>query len=182
MLLNLNNKFINISTKKTISFYSSSKVRIITLSTLFSDQYLILPNYVMVNKKKSVLHLLTNNQADCKLNIKFEEDVLLWIKSASKLYRSKLVLKGLGCKANLSNSQSRLNLKLGYSHVLQLDIPAERLKVKVYKNVITVQGYNFSEVGDFARKIRDLKLPDSYKGKGIWFKNEHRILKELKKK
>lgn len=182
MFLKLNDKFIDISAKKKVSFYSSSRIRIITLSTLLSDQYLVLPNFVLFNKEKSTLCLSTNDQVDCSLKIKFEEDVLKWIKSANKLFRSKLVLKGLGCKANLSNNQTQLNLKLGYSHVLNLNIPTERLKVKVCKNVLTVQGYNFSEVGDFARKVRGLRLPDSYKGKGIWFKNEHRVLKELKKK
>ncbi len=182
MLLKLNQKIIDIPLKKGFSIYSSSKFRVITLSTQLNDQYLILPNYVLLNQDESALSLSINDQVDCSFKIKFEEDVLRWTKSASKLFRSKLILKGLGCKANLSNNQTQLNLKLGYSHVLKLDIPVERLKVKICKSIITVQGYSFSEVGDFARKIRGLRCPDSYKGKGIWFKNEDRILKELKKK
>jgi ribosomal protein L6P/L9E len=37
------------------------------------------------------------------------------------------------------------------------------------------------KVGNFANKIKSYRLPDSYKGKGIWYKNEVKILKEVKK-
>lgn len=182
MLLKLDKKTIHIPINKEITVYCSSKTRIITLSTSLNDQYLILPDYVILDQSKSILLLSIENQIDCSLKIKFEEDVLSWAKSSNKLFRNKLILKGLGCKANLSDDQTKLNLKLGYSHILSLNIPTDRIKVKLCKSTITVQGYNSSEVGDFARKIRGLRYPDPYKGKGIWFKNEHRILKELKKK
>lgn len=182
MLLKLNQKIVQIPIDKEILVYCSSKARIITLSTSLNDQYLILPDYVIINQSESLLILSMDNQIDCSLKIKFEEDVLNWAKSSNKLFRNKLILKGLGCKANLSDNQTKLNLKLGYSHALSVSIPIDRIKVKLCKSTITVQGYNSSEVGDFARKIRGLRYPDSYKGKGIWFKNEHRTLKELKKK
>jgi ribosomal protein L6P/L9E len=182
MLLKLDQKTIQIPINKEIFVYCSSKIRVITLSTSLNDQYLILPDYVIINQSESLLILSVDGQIDCSLKIKFEEDVLSWVKSSSKLFRNKLILKGLGCKASLSNNQTILNLKLGYSHVLNVSIPTGRIKIRLCKNTITVQGHNSSEVGDFARRIRGLRYPDPYKGKGIWLKNEHRILKELKKK
>lgn len=182
MLLKLDQKTIQIPINKEISVYCSSKTRIITLSTSLNDQYLILPDYVILDQSKSLIILSISNQIDCSLKIKFEENVLNWIKSSNKVFRNKLILKGLGCKANLSDNQSKLNLKLGYSHTLSLSIPTDRIKIKLCKNTITVQGHNSSEVGNFARKIRGSRYPDPYKGKGVWLKNEHRILKELKKK
>jgi large subunit ribosomal protein L6 len=105
-----------------------------------------------------------------------------WLRSVDKLCRGKLILKGLGYKANLLLNKSRLNLKLGYSHPIGLNIPTDRIRLKVIKNVITVKGHNLAEIGDFARKIRRFRAPDAYKGKGVWQKNEHKILKELRKK
>jgi ribosomal protein L6P/L9E len=75
-----------------------------------------------------------------------------------------------------------LVLKLGYSRSLQVAFSAYKLRVKVSKNVITIQGQNFSEVGDFTRRVSRLRVPDAYKGKGFWYKDEVRSLKELKKK
>ena len=128
MLLKLDQKVINIPINKEILVYSSSKIRVITLSTFINDQYLILPDYVDLNQNKSVLLLSINNQIDYSLKIKFEEDVLNWARSANKIFRNKLVLKGLGCKASLSEDQTKLNLKLGYSHGLSLNFRQKGLK------------------------------------------------------
>jgi large subunit ribosomal protein L6 len=57
-----------------------------------------------------------------------------------------------------------------------------RLNIKVNKNFIIVEGFDAVEVGNFSSKIRRLRVPDIYKGKGVWYKNEIKILKELKKK
>jgi len=49
------------------------------------------------------------------------------------------------------------------------------------KDVLTIEGNNATTVGNFANSVRNLKYPDSYKGKGIWYKNEFRTLKPVKK-
>jgi len=48
-------------------------------------------------------------------------------------------------------------------------------------NVLTVEGFESYKVGNFLEKVRKLKKFDSYKGKGFWYKNEARTLKEIKK-
>jgi ribosomal protein L6P/L9E len=51
----------------------------------------------------------------------------------------------------------------------------------VNKNILTFEGFDPVAVGNFANKVRSLKFPDVYKGKGFWYKNEVRSLKEIKK-
>ena len=47
--------------------------------------------------------------------------------------------------------------------------------------LLIVEGIESAVVGNFLKKIRNLKTPDSYKGKGFWYKNESKVLKEIKK-
>lgn len=105
-----------------------------------------------------------------------------WLKDAGRIYRKKLTLKGLGYKVGLIKNNTILELKIGFSHPILISIPVKDIIVRINKQTITIEGQNSALVGNFANKIRQLKLPDSYKGKGIWYKNEIRILKELKKK
>jgi ribosomal protein L6P/L9E len=44
-----------------------------------------------------------------------------------------------------------------------------------------VEGFEAYKVGNFLKKLRNLKAPDIYKGKGFWYKNEIKIFKEIKK-
>jgi large subunit ribosomal protein L6 len=103
------------------------------------------------------------------------------LKRLEKPFRKKLLLKGLGYKAVLKNEESVLELKIGYSHVIAVPITKESIKVIIDKNTLIVEGFDKVEVGNFVNKIRNLKLPDSYKGKGFWYKNEVIKLKEINK-
>ena len=47
--------------------------------------------------------------------------------------------------------------------------------------MLVIEGKSKSKVGNFANKIKKFRLPDIYKGKGIWYKNEVKIFKEIKK-
>lgn len=90
-----------------------------------------------------------------------------------------LILKGLGLKVNLINNI--LEFKLGYSHKSFININSE-ISVKIKKNLLFLQSVNEEKLGNFLYNIKELKKPDVYKGKGIWYKNEKMILKIIKKK
>ena len=81
----------------------------------------------------------------------------------------------------MTEDKKNLELKLGFSALITLPIPVEEVKVDVNKNIITLEGFDPVAVGNFATKIKSLKFPDAYKGKGFWGKNEVRVLKEIKK-
>ena len=90
-------------------------------------------------------------------------------------------MKGLGFKADLTEDSKNLELKLGFSVIKTLPIPTHEVRVNVNKNVLTFEGFDPVAVGNFATKVKSLKFPDAYKGKGFWDKNEVRALKEIKK-
>ena len=84
-------------------------------------------------------------------------------------YEKKLIIEGVGFKSEVSGSD--LVLALGFSHKITVPIPKE-LTVTAEKNIITVTGINKEAVGGFAAKVKKLKKPEPYKGKGIRYEGE----------
>ena len=89
-------------------------------------------------------------------------------------YTKKLELVGVGFKA--SNQGNLLDLSLGYSHNIVFEIPKE-LKVvtaqeKGKNPIITLQSIDKQLLGQVAAKIRSLRKPEPYKGKGVKFEGE----------
>jgi len=84
-------------------------------------------------------------------------------------FEKKLVLDGVGYKSSVSGT--RLVLALGFSHPVELEIPAG-LEVKAEKNALTFTGIDKELVGFFAAKVRALKKPEPYKGKGFHYHDE----------
>lgn len=114
-----------------------------------------------------------------QVNLHRPEDYMLWGTYASHLknmikgvnvgFSKKLVIEGIGFKSDVKGA--KLALALGFSHPIDLDIPKD-LKVTAEKNVITITGVSTEKVGEFASKIRALKKPEPYKGKGIRYEDE----------
>jgi len=75
----------------------------------------------------------------------------------------------VGYRADISSNV--LNLTLGYSHPIKFPLP-EGITGKVDKQVITLEGIDKGLVGQTAAKVRRLREPDSYKGKGIRYLGE----------
>jgi large subunit ribosomal protein L6 len=86
-----------------------------------------------------------------------------------KAYEKKLIVEGIGFKSDVKGKD--LHLSLGFSHPVQIAIP-EGLKVTAEKNVIAVSGIDCETVGQFVAKVRALKKPEPYKGKGIRYEGE----------
>lgn len=84
-------------------------------------------------------------------------------------FQKKLVLEGIGYKSEVKGDE--IVFALGFSHPVAVKIPSS-LKVTAEKNVITVSGINKEEVGGFAAKLRTLKKPEPYKGKGMRYDTE----------
>jgi len=99
---------------------------------------------------------------------------------ASKGYEKTLELVGVGYRAALKGKQ--LNLQLGFSHDINFDIP-ETVKITVEKQTtLKIIGFDKQEVGMIASKIKALRPPEPYKGKGIKEKGQYILRKEGKKK
>ena len=99
---------------------------------------------------------------------------------ASKGYEKPLELVGVGYRAALKGKQ--LNLQLGFSHDINFDIP-DTVKITVEKQTtLKIIGFDKQEVGMIASKIKSLRPPEPYKGKGIKEKGQYILRKEGKKK
>ena len=99
---------------------------------------------------------------------------------ADKGYEKILELVGVGFRAAMKGKQ--LNLQLGFSHDVNFDIP-ESIKIVVEKQTtIKITGVDKQEVGMIASKIKSLRPPEPYKGKGIKEKGQYILRKEGKKK
>ncbi|MDC4163280.1 50S ribosomal protein L6 [Mycoplasma sp. T363T] len=90
-------------------------------------------------------------------------------------FKKELRLIGVGYKATLKGNV--LNLQLGYSHPIDIEIPKD-LKVDVQKNTeITISGVDKEKVGEFAIQVRKWREPEPYKGKGVLYLDEQIIRK-----
>ena len=99
---------------------------------------------------------------------------------ASKGYEKTLELVGVGYRAALKGKQ--LNLQLGFSHDINFDIP-DTVKITVEKQTtLKIIGFDKQEVWMISSKIKSLRPPEPYKGKGIKEKGQYILRKEGKKK
>lgn len=89
-----------------------------------------------------------------------------------------LELVGVGYRA--SKSGEKLVLNVGYSHPVEIT-PEAGIVFEVPSNTkIIVSGINKERVGEYAAKIRAVRAPEPYKGKGIKYEGERIIRKEGK--
>ncbi len=91
------------------------------------------------------------------------------IQGVAEGFTKKLILEGVGYKVAVNGSD--IDLALGFSRPVKVKVP-EALTVTAEKNVITVTGINKEDVGQFAAKLRSLKKPEPYKGKGMRYEGE----------
>jgi len=99
---------------------------------------------------------------------------------SSKGYEKTLELAGVGFRATLKGKQ--LNLQLGFSHDINFDIP-EGVKISVEKQtIIKINGAYKQQIGMVVSKIKSIRPPEPYKGKGIKEKGQYILRKEGKKK
>ncbi|HEX3730219.1 MAG TPA: 50S ribosomal protein L6 [Opitutaceae bacterium] len=100
------------------------------------------------------------------------------VKGVTVGYAKELEIQGVGFKANLKGKQ--LDLALGYSHVILMDIP-EGIKVTVTEGTrLKVEGCDKQLVGAVTAEIRSHYPPEPYKGKGVRLVGERVRRKEGK--
>lgn len=96
------------------------------------------------------------------------------VKGVTEGYKKNLELVGVGYKA--SNQGNMLDLSLGYSHNILFEVPKE-LKVttgqeKGENPKIFLEGIDKQLIGQVAAKLRSLRKPEPYKGKGVKYVGE----------
>jgi ribosomal protein L6P/L9E len=168
----------------TLKTYTFSLNHFLILSFAGTQFFLKVPSNTLLIKKKNLLVFDSPKFSFQALFIlrSFYLKILFFLKQTNFFFCKKLYLKGLGFKVISIEQNNVIVLKLGFSHFVQIKIPSkDQLTIYTNKNLILIEGLQKEKVGNFANKIKSFRLPDSYKGKGIWYKNETKILKEVKK-
>lgn len=100
------------------------------------------------------------------------------IEGVSKGYKIDLEIVGIGYRAQVQGN--KLVLNVGYSHPVEI-IPEEGVKIEApTATSVSVTGIDKERVGEYAARIRAVRKPEPYKGKGIKYVGEHIIRKEGK--
>ncbi|MFB6249384.1 MAG: 50S ribosomal protein L6 [Salinibacter sp.] len=101
------------------------------------------------------------------------------VEGVTEGYEKELKIIGVGYRAEMSDDV--LELALGYSHPIFF-LPPEEVSISVDSgrgkdDIITVEGIDKELVGQVAAKIRSMRPPEPYKGKGVRYVDEHVPLK-----
>ncbi len=100
------------------------------------------------------------------------------ITGVTRGFEKRLEIIGVGFRADLQNKA--LKLSLGFSHPILFPIP-QGIQMEVEKQTqITIKGMDKQQVGTVAAKLRSIKPPEPYKGKGIRYVGE-RVRKKVGK-
>ncbi|EGF90108.1 ribosomal protein L6 [Asticcacaulis biprosthecium C19] len=102
------------------------------------------------------------------------------VKGVTEGYETTLEMVGVGYRAAMKGAN--LSLQLGFSHDVDI-VPPEGIKFEVPKQTeIKIIGIDKQVVGELAAKIRKIRPPEPYKGKGVKYAGEKVRRKEGKKK
>ncbi len=128
-----------------------------------------MPSGVKVEVKEGLVVTTAPNPEKSALWGTITAHISNMINGVNKPYEKKLVVEGIGFKADVKGQE--LTMALGFSHPVVVPIPAG-LKVTSDKNIVTVSGIDKELVGNFTASVRALKKPEPYKGKGIHYEGE----------
>jgi large subunit ribosomal protein L6 len=102
------------------------------------------------------------------------------VTGVTKGFEKKLSLVGVGYKAQAQGA--KLNLTVGYSHPVVMDMPAGITVATPTPTEVVIKGSDRQRVGQIAAEVRAVRPPEPYKGKGIRYSDEKITIKETKKK
>ena len=91
------------------------------------------------------------------------------IEGVSKGFSKTLEVIGVGFKVAVKGNI--IDLSVGYSHPVLLELP-KGLEAKAEGTKLTISGIDKELVGEFAARVRRVREPEPYKGKGIKYENE----------
>lgn len=107
------------------------------------------------------------------------EDRALWglfrklianaVEGVQKPFEKKLEFIGVGYR--VSAAPGKVQMEIGFSHPVDIVLPKD-ISASVEKNVLTLSGIDKQAVGEIAARIRRVRPPEPYKGKGIKYTDE----------
>ena len=137
------------------------------------DTSLIIPSVVTLQHENDIITVSVKNPHD-------SQQRALWgtiqrlienhVKGVTVGFTKRLILSGVGYRASLKDK--KLLLEVGFSHPVEFLIPDDLTVVVEGNNSILISGIDKQKVGQIAARIRMVKKPEPYKGKGIKYEGE----------
>lgn len=125
---------------------------------------------IAINDNKIVLHKLNTSKKTKQLYGLYRTLINNMILGVSEGYSKRLIIEGVGYRAHVNNTD--LTLNIGYSHPITIKAPPGITLQSPNNTEIIISGTNKAIVGETAAKIRAIKTPEPYKGKGIRYQQE----------
>ncbi|TAM40819.1 50S ribosomal protein L6 [bacterium] len=128
---------------------------------------------ISVEIKDGVLHVkrVADTKLDKSMHGLYRALIVNMIKGVTEGYTRELEIIGVGFKAAVTGNN--LNLALGFSHPVNVAIPAG-IKIETPKPTqLVIKGIDKELIGKISTEIRAIYPPEPYKGKGIRFVGEH---------
>lgn len=157
------------------------KTKFLVLNNNQKISYIHIPSYIYIRSLSNNLEFYVKELKYTEALKILEAKIFKLVNISKPLYKKKIVLEGLGFRASFLEPSNEIAFKVGYSHKVLKKIP-EGLNVKVKRQAVVVEGYNKQILGNFVDSLYKIRMPDGYKGKGIWYKYQQKKLKEVKKK
>ena len=120
-------------------------------------------NFVVVTRK-------SNDRKDKELHGLYRALIQNMVTGVSIGFEKKLLLVGVGYTAEKKGDLLLINV--GFSHPIYFQIPEGLNVTTPDQTTIVIKGYHKQNVGDFSAKIRSMRKPEPYKGKGIKYSDE----------
>jgi large subunit ribosomal protein L6 len=163
--------------KKPISIPDKTKVnykdRVVTVQGKNGTLTQEIHPAVDVNIENDAINVISNDQSRKTVALQGMTRSLLnnMVLGVSKGFERVLEINGIGYRAELKGKSIVFNL--GYSHPIDFPLP-EGVSAQVDKNnVVKINGIDKQLIGQTAARIRQLRPPEPYKGKGIKYAEEH---------
>jgi large subunit ribosomal protein L6 len=134
---------------------------------------------ILIETNENKLKITTTSKAFYGLLKSIIQNKLHGISRGFLIY---LKIVGIGYRANLTQNNQTLFLKLGYSHDIVYKIPSSIRVFLLDPTLICLFGVDKNQITQIAAQIRKLRRPTVYKGKGIRLLNEKISLKAGKRK
>jgi large subunit ribosomal protein L6 len=132
----------------------------------------VLPDLILVEQQEGTLHVVRRDESRSarQLHGLCRTLVANMVEGVSTGFQRRLEIQGVGYRARVDGRNLVLNM--GYSHEVKIE-PPEGIQMAVENNTnVIVSGIDKEVVGNLAAKIRAVRPPEVYKGKGIRYAGE----------
>lgn len=130
---------------------------------------------VSVNENEVTLSRISDEKQVRSFHGLYRSLISNMVEGVEKGYEKKLELVGVGYRA--SNQGQKLDISAGYSHNIVFEIPSEvkleTVSEKGQPPVVILKSIDKQLIGAVAAKIRSIRKPEPYKGKGIRYAGEY---------